>query len=246
MSFKRPDAKPQAQYVPPGAQIVNRSSIFEDFESVEPQPNTSHLLSDMIQISVNEGENVIQGTSDAEEMPEEDAFEFKLFSNRPVAKVSIVDKEPTVVIAARRPSVSQKITAAFQDQINEAAISCEEIMEQSRIPWPAMRMPHHVVIIPAVDLTEKKKKRRLTKRQRDRIKDLNNGKSMRNPRAPGGWPGWPGERTSQAIITTLDRQLKRKFTQPKKSAKRLPKAVRDKIDGRVQLSTAQNIQPSKP
>lgn len=241
ISFNRLDAKPQAQYVPPGTRVVDRSSIFQNSVSVEPELETSHLLDDMIQICVKEEENYTQEMPDASETPEEDAFEFRLFSNRPVAKVSIVDVEPTLIVTTRRPSVTQEITADFQQQVNEAAISFEEIMEQSRIPWPAMKMPHHVIVVPAKGPNDNKKKRRLTKRQRDRIKALNNGKSMRDPHAPGGWPGWPGERTSQAIITSLYGQLKRNVGKTKKS--RPPKSVRDKMGGRVEASKTQSAPP---
>lgn len=240
--FNRPDAKPQAQYVPPGTRVVDRSSIFQDSDSVEPELETSHLLDDMIQICVKEEETNTQEISAASETPpEEDAFEFRLFSNRPVVKVSIVDVEPTLIVTTRRPSVTQEITADFQQQVNEAAISFEEIMEQSRIPWPAMKMAHHVMLIPAKDPNDNKKKRRLTKRQRDRIKAINNGKSMRDPRAPGGWPGWPGECTSQAIVTSLYGQFKRHVGKSKKS--RPPKSVRDKIGGRVEASKTQSAPP---
>ncbi|KAI8577693.1 hypothetical protein K450DRAFT_250419 [Umbelopsis ramanniana AG] len=197
----------------------------------------------MIQICIKEPENSTQDISEATEAPEEEAFEFKLFSNRPVAKVSIVDKEPTLIVTTRRPSVTQEITPEFQQRVNEASISYDEIMEQSRIPWPAMKMAHHVMSIPSNDLNDNKKKRRLTKRQRDRIKALNNGKSMRNPHVPGGWPGWPGERTSQAIVTSLYGHLKRYLGQPKKSGNRPPKAVRDKLAGRVQAPKTQNTPP---
>ncbi|KAG2188810.1 hypothetical protein INT44_003949 [Umbelopsis vinacea] len=234
MAFKRPDAKPQAQYVPPGTKIVDRSSIFQDSDSVEPELETSHLLNDMIQICVKEEESSTQEISETTEVPEEDVFEFKLFSNRPVAKVSIIDKEPTLIVTTRRPSVTQEITPEFQQQVNAASISYDEIMEQSRIPWPAMKMAHHVISIPSKDPNDNKKKRRLTKRQRHRLKAITNGKSMRDPQVPGGWPGWPGERTSQAIITSLYGQLKRYLGKPKKSGNRPPKAVRDKLVGRVQ------------
>jgi Fungal protein of unknown function (DUF2011) len=222
---------------------VDRSSIFQDSDSVEPELETSHLLDDMIQICVNEEENSTQEISEASEVPEEDAFEFKLFSNRPVAKISIVDKEPALIVTTRRPSVTQEITADFQQRVNEAAISYDEIMKQSRIPWPAMKMAHHVMFISSKDPNDNKKKRKLTKRQRDRIKALNNGKSMRDSHAPGGWPGWPGERTSQAIITSLYGQLKRNLAKPKKSGNRPPKAVRDKVGGRVQASKSQSTPP---
>jgi hypothetical protein len=237
MFLNRPDAKPQAQYVPPGTKIVDRSSIFSDFESAPTLSDTSHLLDDVIEISLDENEINVEDSSSTVQEPEAvDAFEFKLFSNRPVTKISIVEKEPVLIATARRPSVTQEITAEFQQRVNESAISFEEIIEQSRIPWPAMKMAHHILVIPATDPNDKKKKRKLTKRKRDRLKAISDGKYMRDSRAPGGWPGWPGERTSQAIITSLYGQFKGKPMQSKKSSKRPPKAMRDDKSGRVKLS----------
>ncbi|GAB5591384.1 hypothetical protein Unana1_06284 [Umbelopsis nana] len=248
MSYKRPDAKPQAQYVPPGTQIVDRSSIFNDFEPATSLPNTSHLLDDMIDIAIEESKSTVEPASNNMEKPIDDAFEFKLFSNRPVTKVSIVAKEPEFAVTTRRPSVTQEITDEFQQRVTESAISFDEIMNQSRIPWSAMKMSHHVVVIPAKDPNENKKKRKLTKRQRDRLKAVRIGKYMRDPRAPGGWPGWPGERTNDAIITSLYGQLKHQPPPSKKTSKRPPKALRkSNNDGRVKLATANSAvaQPSK-
>ncbi|KAG2186444.1 hypothetical protein INT43_002882 [Umbelopsis isabellina] len=220
----RPDAKPQSQYLPPGTQIVDRSEVFGEHQAPNITSSSANILDNIIEIVVKEAESSEEQKVESE--PEDDAFEFRLFSNRPVTKVSLIEEEPILVVTQRISSLEQEETEEFQEKLQQSAISYDDVMQQSHIPYPAMKMAHHIVHIPA-ETAKDKKKRKLTKRQRDRLKALNDGKCMRDPRAPGGWPGWPGQRTQCAITTSLRGQLKSRPVKSNKSFSKSPKGPRD-------------------
>lgn len=162
---------------------------------------------------------------------QEEEFTFQLFSSKPVAKVNISEKDneaerlaELIATAAQQRSVDHDMEtdADFIAQINEAAVSFDDIMTQSQWAYPALRLPHRV--IPAgsslssasASTTEKskeKQQRRKSKKRRDFEKAVRQGRivvapNMRNPQTPGGWPGWPGNRTRYAIITNIEKDLK--------------------------------------
>lgn len=158
---------------------------------------------------------------------QEEEFTFQLFSSKPVAKVNISEKDneaerlkELIASAAQQRSVDHDMEsdADFIAQINQAAISFDDIMTQSQWAYPALRLPHRV--IPAgssssspTTTTEKSKPRRKSKKRRDFEKAVRQGRivvspNMRDPQTPGGWPGWPGNRTRYAIITNIEKDLK--------------------------------------
>lgn len=210
--------------MPPGTQIVDRSEVFGEHQAPNTISSSAEVLDNIIEIVVKEAETSEYQKSENE--PEDDSFEFRLFSNKPVTKVSLVEEEPVLVVTQRIVSLEQEETEEFQEKLQQSAISYDDVMQQSQIPYPAMKMAHHIVHIPA-ETAKGKKKRKLTKRQRDRLKALQSGKSMRDPRAPGGWPGWPGIRTQCAIITSLRGQLKSRPAKSNKPFSKSPKGPRD-------------------
>ncbi|CAM0135332.1 hypothetical protein VKS41_000081 [Umbelopsis sp. WA50703] len=222
----RPDAKPQSQYVPPGTQIVDRSEVFGEQETLDNIHSAAKVLDNVIEIVVKEADDSEDVKHYPEVQAEPDGFEFRLFSNRPVTKVNLIEEEPVLVVTPRRSSLVQEETEEFQERLRQCAVSYDNIVQQSQIPYPAMKMAHHVVHVPAKTAKDKKK-RKLTKRQRDRVKVIKAGKYMRDPRAPGGWPGWPGIRTQCAIITSLRGQLKNRHGKSSKQFSRQAKGPRD-------------------
>lgn len=174
--------------------------------------------------------------------PEEDGFAFRLFSSKPVSKVNISGKDDTADVLAALVAKQQKVEhdetdPEFRARVEAAAISYEEIMTQSHWAYPALRFPRRLIHIkeadePAEQETKKKaKKKRKSKKQRDFEKAVREGRikvkpNMRDPRVPGGWPGWPGERTRCNIITNIEKDLKRKSNKPGRSTK-------DKRGGRL-------------
>lgn len=203
---------------------MDRSEVFGEQQPPNIINSSAKILDDILEIVVKEVES--SEVQKVESEAQDDAFEFRLFSNRPVTKVSLIEEEPILIATQRISSLEQEETEEFQEKLQQSAISHDDVMQQSKIPYPAMKMAHHILHVPA-ETAKDKKKRKLTKRQRDRLKAIHTGKCMRDPRAPGGWPGWPGVRTQCAIITSLRGQLKNRPVKSKKQFTKSPKGSRD-------------------
>jgi hypothetical protein len=160
-------------------------------------------------------------TNDSNE--ENDAFSFKLFSSAPLAEVNIKSTADDTANDMSKAVADQQIVEfddtdpEFLSRVKQAALEFDTIMQQSQIPYPAMRFSRRVVhILENGEPVAKKdgaiqdknnKKKRKSKKYRDFQKAVAENKmivkpNMRNPQTPDGWPGWPGHRTKVAIIQT--------------------------------------------
>lgn len=151
---------------------------------------------------------------------DEEEFAFKLFSTESVAKVSIKanDNETADALAQQIANLQQidhdETDPAFMAQVAQASISYDTIMQQSHWPYPALQLPKRVLHLPSntsdsaptiPSTTATTKPKRKSKKRRDYEKAVKEGRivpkpNMRDPRTPGGWPGYPGARDPCVII----------------------------------------------
>ncbi|KAL0087811.1 hypothetical protein J3Q64DRAFT_1734645 [Phycomyces blakesleeanus] len=198
-----------------------------------------HLMGNSIEMEEDEDEDEAEDKEDVEESekveepmseteaaeaakPEEEeneleAFSFKLFSSKQVTKISLqgVDRGDEMAAEVARQQVvdHDEDDPEFAALIAASAVSYDQIMEQSKQSY-GLAQSTHVVNVPLVGEPKQKHKKRKSKECRAFNRAVKAGTikpepRMRNPQIPNGWPGWPGIRTCFAIITKINKDLKR-------------------------------------
>lgn len=147
----------------------------------------------------------------------EEEFSFRLFSTQPVANINISEKQDSTddlskLIADQQVYEFDDSDPELLARVKEAVTDYDTIIQQSKIPYPALICPNKVIHILSPEEQAKKDeeekkvvKKRKSKKCRDFEKAVKEGKikpapKMRNPATPDGWPGWPGNRTRVSII----------------------------------------------
>ena len=161
-----------------------------------------------------------------DEPPAEEAFAFRLFASKPVAKVNIAEKDDDntdmlAELAAKQQIIDfdQENDPEFIALVQASAVNYDDILVQSKQPYYAERNSTRVIHISSLEqqqqqeerqkeAADKKKQRRKSKKRRDFEKAVREGRiqmkpNMRNPATEGGWPGWPGHLTKCHIITSI-------------------------------------------
>lgn len=243
----------------PDTKVASRTEIFEqqdgssseDDEGLREQGarQMNNLMQQLLMpVDQEEQEAEADENNDEDETKmQQEEFTFRLFSSQPTTQViNISEKDDTAdKLAQAAAEYKRQQLEDFDDndpefraRINAAVITFEEIMQQSQMPYPAMRYPRRVLHISATtkqDEEEKqqqkeeqiKKRRRKSKKRRDFEKAVKEGRivlqpNMRDLNTPGGWPGWPGHRNPCAIIKPKNQRpaaAGRGFHQQRKNVK---------------------------
>ncbi|KAI9264406.1 hypothetical protein BDA99DRAFT_437538 [Phascolomyces articulosus] len=174
--------------------------------------------------SENEVSDEEKDQTKQQELKAEEAFAFRLFASKPVAKVNIkendedaVDKMAEFVAKQQTVDFDQENDSEFIANIQAAAVNYDDILKQSQQPYYAEQYPKRVIHIPSLEQQQQqkqkeapagKRKHRKSKKRRDFEKATKEGRiqvkaNMRNSATEGGWPGWPGHLTKCHIITTI-------------------------------------------
>ena len=121
-------------------------------------------------------------------------------------------------LAAKQRTVdfNEETDPDFIARVEAAAVTYDDLLEQSKQPYYALQLPKRVIHIPQEqkkDETQAKKHRK-SKKRRDFEKAVREGRihvkpSMRDPTTPDGWPGWPGNLTVCHIITDGEGKIKK-------------------------------------
>lgn len=233
----------------PDTKVSSRTEIFEqdDNSSVyndddddkvlreQGAQQMDRLMKNLLMPDNDDDTNEVQSQDDGQQQEEDnntmqEEFTFRLFSSQPATQVvSISEKDETTDKLAEAAAAEWKRQQLeefddndpdFRARVSAAAITFEQIMQQSQTPYPAMRYPRRVLHIPRDDGGQQgekekvQKRRRKSKKRRDFEKAVKEGRitlkpNMRDLNTPGGWPGWPGRRNPCAIIKPKNQQRPR-------------------------------------
>ncbi|KAI7853511.1 hypothetical protein BDC45DRAFT_147577 [Circinella umbellata] len=171
---------------------------------------------------MKEEQELEQETNNELPVKEEEAFAFRLFASKPVAKVNITEKDDDhtnrlAELAAKQQKLDfdQENDPDFIALVQASVVTFDDILVQSKQPYYAERNSNRIIHIPSLEQQEKekeaadkKKERRKSKKRRDFEKAVREGRiqvkpNMRNPVVERGWPGWPGHLTKCHIITNI-------------------------------------------
>ncbi|CAO3599693.1 unnamed protein product [Absidia cylindrospora] len=210
--------------------VSNRNDIFNDDQDNQPTDmEASKRMEAMMNMVLVEEDAQEEAASDGDQDDDEqDEFAFRLFSTDTVAKVSIKENDEETANALSQQIANQQqidhdeTDPTFLANVAQASISYDDIMQQSTWAYPALRLPKRVTHLPSsiavppesssiipkdnnsTSSTIDKPKRK-SKKRRDYEKAVKEGRitpkvNMRDPRTPGGWPGYPGARDPYAIM----------------------------------------------
>ncbi|KAG2216161.1 hypothetical protein INT45_001599 [Circinella minor] len=236
---------PLTAYTIPETRVANRTEIFNDDDAMDTTVETSDsqrmdaLMQKLMGThSDTESESAEEEEEEKEkeenemkdeqkmnnELPveEKEAFVFRLFASKPVAKVNITEKDDDhtnrlAELAAKQQKLDfdQENDPEFIALVQASVVNYDDILVQSKQPYYSERNSNRIIHIPSLEQQEKekeaadkKKQRRKSKKRRDFEKAVREGRiqvkpKMRNPAVEGGWPGWPGHLTKCHIITTI-------------------------------------------
>ncbi|CAO3692466.1 unnamed protein product [Rhizopus stolonifer] len=77
----------------------------------------------------------------------EEEFSFRLFANKPLAKVNIVEEEEqdnAQLVSDLQQVEFDETDPEFQARVNQVAVDYMTIMKQSTVPYPTLQLPHCV------------------------------------------------------------------------------------------------------